>query len=142
MSLRAILVWSLAYGVLWNALGWAGNNILLEADWDAVGAQLTPDFAPPYSGVARELATLVPDFLYGFMFVWIFSRLRVANVRSAVALVLVLSLGVVITYLAMVTSGFLPWEIAAKTTALAVAIFILTAPIIAIARSKRGAQDR
>lgn len=136
MSVRSILVWSLVYGVLWNGLGWAGNNILLEADWDAIAAQLKPEFPPPYAGIGRELMTLVPDFLYAFMFVWLFSRFKDRSVGSAVSLVLIIELAVVITYLAIVTSGFLPWQIAAKTSLLALAIFVVTAPILPIA-SKR-----
>lgn len=138
MSARALAVWTLIYGVLWNALGWAGNNLLLGAAWDAAGAQATPGFSPPYAGVAREAMTLLPDFIYAFAFVWLFGRMRAQTPGGAVALIMVIWLaGAVVTYLAMVTSGFLPWLLAVETSALALVIFLATAPILPVAR-RRG----
>jgi hypothetical protein len=90
-----------------------------------------PDFTPPYAGIAREAMTLVPDLLYAFMFVWLLSRMRTQSVFAA--------LGVFVTYLAMVTSGFLPWELAVKTSLLGLVIFLTTAPILLLARSKNAA---
>ncbi|MBP6010966.1 MAG: hypothetical protein KBA31_01960 [Alphaproteobacteria bacterium] len=130
MKISAIVKWTLIYGVLWNVLGWIGNNIVLGPAWDAVGAKVTPDFTPPYSGLAREAMTLVPDFIYAFGFVWMFARMRVQTTASALSLALVLELFVIVVYLAMVTSGFLPWEIAAQTSLLALVIFLVTAPAL------------
>lgn len=139
MKAPAIVIWTLVFGVLWNGLGWAGNNILLGSAWDAVSAQLSPDFAPPYGGLTREAMTLVPDFLYAFAFVWLFAQFREQTVAASIALVAVLWIfGVVITYLAIVTSGFLPWDIAAKTSLLALAIFLVTAPILPLATRKKA----
>jgi len=120
-------------GVVWNVLGWLGNNVVLGAAWDAVNAQLVSDFAPPYSGLTREAMTLVPDFIYAFGFVWMFGQMRVQTVASSLSLALVLELFVIVVYLAMVTSGFLPWAIAVQTSMLALAIFIVTAPILPLA---------
>jgi hypothetical protein len=130
VKLGALLGWTFAYGVLWNLLGWFGNNLVLGSAWDAVNAHLVPDFAPPYSGLTREAMTLVPDFIYAFGFVWMFGQMRVQTVTSAIALAFVLELFVLVVYLAMVTSGFLPWGIAAQTSLLALAIFVATAPIL------------
>jgi hypothetical protein len=133
----ALLGWTLAYGILWNVLGWLGNNLVLGSAWDAVNAQLVPDFAPPYSGLTREAMTLVPDFIYAFGFVWVFGQMRVQTVASSIALALVLELFVLVVYLAMVTSGFLPWTVAAQTSLLALAIFVATAPILPLI-ARRG----
>jgi hypothetical protein len=133
----SVLVWTLAYGVVWNALGWAGNNLLLGAAWDAVNARLTPDFAPPYAGLAREGMTLLPDFIYAFGFVVLFGQMREQTVAAALRLALVLELFVIVVYLAMITSGFLPWQIAMKTSLLALVIFLATAPILPLASGRR-----
>lgn len=136
MKTSGLILWTLIYGVLWNALGWMGNNVLLGAAWDAVNASAAPAFQPPYQGLFREGVTLVPDFIYAFGFVWVFAHLRIQNAAAAVSLALVLELFVVVVYLAMVTAGFLPWPIAAQTSALALAIFLATAPILPLAMQK------
>lgn len=141
MKTAAIAIWTLVYGVLWNILGWAGNNVLLGSVWDAVGTQATPGFEPPYSGLAREGMTLVPDFIYAFGFVWMFAHMRTQTIASAVSLALVMELFVVVVYLAMVTSGFLPWPVAVQTSFLALVVFIVTAPILPIV-ARRGQQPK
>lgn len=141
MKLAAIVIWTLIYGVMWNILGWLGNNVLLGAAWDSVSAQATPGFEPPYSGLAREGMTLVPDFIYAFGFVWMFAQMRTQTIASAVSLALVIELFVVVVYLAMVTSGFLPWPVAVQTSVLALVIFLATAPILPMA-SRRGQQAK
>ena len=139
MKAASIVKWALIYGVVWNALGWLGNNLLLGSAWDAVSAEATPGFIPPYSGLAREGMTLVPDFIYAFGFVWLFAQMRRQTIAAAISLALVLELFVVIVYLAMVTSGFLPWLVAAQTSLLALAIFAATAPLLPImTRRERG----
>lgn len=131
MAPRQLLLWTLAFGLLWNVLGWLGNNLLLGAAWDAVGARLTPDFAAPWSGLARELVSLASDFVYAFAFVWLFARLHERTVRSAIGLVLIVWLaGAATTYLAIVNSGFLPASIAVQTGILALVIFVATAPLL------------
>ncbi|WP_135210993.1 hypothetical protein [Vitreimonas flagellata] len=139
MSTMSILVWALIYGVVWNVLGWAGNNFLLEAGWDAVGAQLSPDFAPPWSPLTRELLSFVSDFVYAFAFVWLFAHGAQKSVAHALALVFVLWVsGAVMTYLAIVNAGFLPLEIAVQTSVLALVIFLATAPILPMALAKKA----
>jgi hypothetical protein len=139
---RDLAIWTVIYGVLWNGLGWIGNNLVLASAWDAVSLNANPGFPPPYTGLAREAMTLVPDFLYAFGFVWLFAHMRVQTVVSALALALVLEIFVIITYLAMVTSGFLPWTIAVQTSLLALVIFLATAPLLPIfSRPPRKADD-
>lgn len=131
MARRQVLIWTLAFGLLWNVLGWLGNNLLLGAAWDAVGARLAPAFAPPWGGLARELMTFASDFIYAFAFVWLFARMREQTARSAIGLVLVVWLaGAATTYLAIVNSGFLPVSIAMQTGILALVIFVATAPLL------------
>jgi hypothetical protein len=140
MSLQSHIVWTLVYGLIWNALGWAGNVFLLGGAWDAAGEGLAPDFTPPWSPLTHELLTFVSDFVFAFAFVWIFARLRAQTVPAALALSVVLWLaGVVMTYLAMVNSGFLPWPITVQTSLLALTTFLVAAPLLplAMARAKK-----
>lgn len=81
--------------------------------------------------------TLVPDFIYAFGFVWVFAQMRTQTIASALFLALVLELFVVVVYLAMVTSGFLPWTVAVQTSLLALAIFLVTAPILPVTLRRR-----
>jgi len=131
MTSRQVAVWTLVFGLTWNVFGWLGNNLLLGDAWDAVGAQLAAGFAPPWGGLARELATIASDFIYAFAFVWLFARMPDRSVRSAIRLVFVIWLtGAATTYLAIVNSGFLPPAIAAQTGILALVIFVGTAPLL------------
>lgn len=131
MNTRSIVTWTLVFGLLWNALGWAGNVFLLGDAWDAAGAGLAPDFAPPWSALAHELMTFVSDFVYAFAFVWLFARGSDRTTAAAIKLVLLLWLaGAAMTYLAIVNSGFLPWAIAVQSSLLALVIFVVTAPLL------------
>jgi len=128
---RQVLLWTLAFGLLWNILGWLGNNLLLGGAWDAVGARLMPSFAVPWGGLMREIVSLASDFIYAFAFVWLFARIHGQTARSAIGLVLVIWLaGAATTYLAIVNSGFLPLSIALQTGILALVIFVVTAPLL------------
>lgn len=43
------IIWlGFAYGVLFNILGWLGNNLLLGEDWDAANAAVKAGFAAPW----------------------------------------------------------------------------------------------
>jgi hypothetical protein len=128
-------LWTLVYGVLWNGLGWAGNNFLLGEAWDIAKTDLQPNFSPPWTPLVRELMSFVSDFVYAGAFVWLFSQLRVQSATSALAVVTALWLsGAAVTYLAIVNSGFLPWPIALQSSVLALVIFVATAPFVAWAR--------
>lgn len=140
LSTRDVLLWTLVYGVLWNGLGWAGNNLLLGEAWDAAKANLQPDFSPPWPPLARELMSFASDFVYAGVFVWLFAQVRVQSTASALAIVSALWLsGAAVTYLAIVNSGFLPWQVALQSGGLALAIFVVTAPLLAW--RQRGARS-
>jgi hypothetical protein len=131
MNTRSIVTWTLVFGLLWNALGWAVNVFLLGGAWDEAGARLVPDFAPPWSALTHELLSFVSDFVYAFAFVWLFARGSDRSVASSIKLVVLLWLaGAAMTYLAIVNAGFLPWEIAVQSSLLALAIFVVTAPLL------------
>ncbi|HEU0224433.1 MAG TPA: hypothetical protein VFR29_03285 [Steroidobacteraceae bacterium] len=131
MARHQVLLGTLVFGLLWNILGWLGNNLLLGEAWDAVGERLVPSFAAPWNGLVRELVSLASDFIYAFAFVWLFARMQDRTTRSAIGLVLVIWLaGAATTYLAIVNSGFLPLSIALQTGMLALVIFVVTAPLL------------
>lgn len=128
-----VLLWTLVFGVVFNALGRLGNNILLGADWAAAGAGVKAGFAAPWPPIVREIVSLASDFIYAFAMVWVFANAREKTAGFAVKLALVIWLaGAALVYLVLVNSGFLPLMVAAKTSLLALAIFLAAAPILAL----------
>ena len=130
----ARLIWlSLAFGVVFNILGWLGNNLLLGADWDVANAGVKAGFAAPWPALMKEAVTLASDFVYAFVLVWLYANARRQTVSFAVQLSVVLWLfGVALLYLVMVNAGFLPLGVAVKTSLLALGIFAATAPALAL----------
>ncbi len=126
------IIWlGFAYGVLFNILGWMGNNLLLGEDWDAANAAVKAGFAAPWPDIVRELVTVLSDFVYAFALVWIFANARRQTAAFALMLVFALWLsGVASLYLVLVNGGFLPAGVAAKTSLLALAIFLAAAPTL------------
>lgn len=140
LSAARLLGLSLAFGVVFNLLGWLGNNLLLGEDWDAANAAVKSGFAAPWPNLVRELATLVSDFVYAFAFVWLFLNARRQTVVFAVLLAIVLwASGVALLYIVLVNGGFLPAGVAVKTSLLALVIFVAAAPVLAaLARPGSG----
>lgn len=128
-----VLLWTLVFGVVFNVLGWLGNNIVLGPDWAAASVGVKAGFAAPWPSLVREAVSLVSDFIYAFAMVWMFSNAREKTAAFAVTLAFVVWLaGAALTYLVLVNSGFLPLMIAAKTSLLALGIFLAAAPILAM----------
>ena len=126
-----ILLWTLVFGVMFNLLGWLGNNLLLGDDWDLANAGVEMGYNPPWSPLVKEIITVVSDFVFAFSIISLFAIAGKRTVGTALKLAgLVWVVGVAILYLVLVNSGFLPIDIAWKTSLLALAIFVLGAPIL------------
>ncbi len=131
VSLGRLLGVSLGLGLVFNVIGWVGNNLLLEADWDAANAGVKAGFAAPWPGLVRELVTLLSDFIYAFALVWLFASSARRSVLFAVQLAFaVWAVGVGLLYLVLVNAGFLPAGVAVKTSLLALIIFLIAAPAL------------
>ena len=131
VAARRIVWLGVAYGAVFNVLGWLGNNVLFGDDWDAVNSAVRAGFVAPWPNLVRELVTLLSDFIYAFAFVWLFASARRQTIAFAVQLAMVLwSSGVALLYLVLVNGGFLPAGIALKTSLLALAIFVAAAPTL------------
>ncbi len=121
----------MAFGLVLNILGWLGNNLWLGQLWDEAGTAMQAGFAAPWPPVVKEAISLVSDFIYAFAMVWMFAHAREKTVAFALKLALVVWLaGAALVYLVMVNSGFLPLEISVKTSLLALATFLLAAPLL------------
>ena len=124
-STGRILVVGLCFGLFFNLLGWVGNNLLLGGDWDAAAALAVNSVELPYSRLAREIVSLVPDFVYGLTMVWLYSGTVDRSTGGTASFVFVYWLATVaIVYLAVVNSKFLPWEVSVKTSLLALILFL------------------
>lgn len=146
-TISAIVAASFLVGLYLNALGWLGNAILLQEDWNGVHETIGVRPAPPYSPITRELVTLLSDFVYAFALVWIYSTAgpdRRAPWRFALELVVMLWLTTVaMTYLTLVNSGFLPPGIALKSGLWALATFLPVAAFLPLVfRSRNGFLER
>lgn len=130
----SIILWTLIFGVAFNLLGWAGNNLLLGDLWDMAGDQAKAGFAAPWPPIVKEIVTIVSDFVYAFAMVWMFANARRQTVLFAIQLSIVVWLaGAALVYLVLVNSGFLPLEVSIKTSLLALVIFVASAPFMAYA---------
>lgn len=126
-----ILLWTLVFGLIFNILGWLGNNLLLGELWDEAGVAMQPDFVAPWPPLVKEGVSLLSDFIYAFALVWIFANAKDKTLTFALKLAFVIWLaGAALVYLVMVNSGFLPLEISLKTSLLALVIFLAAAPLL------------
>lgn len=122
-STGRVVTVGLLLGLYMTTLGWLGNNLLLGDDWDRAGELAANAVVLPYPGFVREGISLVFDFVYGLCMAWLYSKTSNRSLGFSFRFAAVFWLVTVITlYVAVVNSRFLPWEIAAKTTLLALAI--------------------
>ncbi len=118
-TLGKVVLWGMLYGLFMTVVGWLGNNLLLAADWDRAAQLAANNVVLPYPRIVREIISLVFDFLHMVLLFWIFSRFQDRSFASALKLTLVFYVAtLVVTYLAIVNSGLLPWEVSLKTTLL------------------------
>lgn len=127
-----VVLWTVVAGVVLNVLGWLGNNLLLGDAWDAANEGIKAGYAPPWSAGVREAVSLVSDFIYAFALVWVIAHAAEKTVVFALKAAFVIWLaGAALTYLVLVNAGFLPTDIAIKTSLLALATFLISAPALA-----------
>jgi hypothetical protein len=127
-SLGRVIGVGLGLGLYMTVLGWLGNNLLLGADWDRAGELAANNVVLPYPDLAREIISLVFDFLYGLTMTWLYSKTSQRSLIFSAKFQAVFWLAtLVIFYVAAVNSRFVPWEVAWKTTVLGLVIAI---PII------------
>lgn len=123
-----VILWTVVFGVFLNLVGWLGNVFILGDAWDAASEGVKAGFTPPWPPLVHELLTAVSDFVYAFALVWLFANSKRQNITTALSIaVIVWFAGVVVTYLAIVNSGFLPVGIAVKTSILALTTFLVAA---------------
>jgi hypothetical protein len=121
---RVIAV-GLGLGLYMTVLGWLGNNLLLGADWDRAGQLAANNVVLPYSDLAREIVSLVFDFVFGLTMTWLYSKTSDRTTGFSLKFQAVFWLAtLVVFYAAAVNSRFVPWEVAWKTTALGLVIAI------------------
>ena len=119
-STRRVVWVGLLVGFLLNLTGWLGNNFLLGAFWDDVGASLAT--IPWRSSIWRNVISFVPDYGYGIAIAWLVVAIRPrfhSYSSTAISAGLFVALvGGIITYLAIANSGFIPWSLAFASFAL------------------------
>jgi hypothetical protein len=124
-SLGRIIGVGLGLGLYMTILGWLGNNLLLGADWDRAGELAANNVVLPYPDLAREIVSLVFDFVYGLTMTWLYSKTGDRSLAFSAKFQSVFWLATLIVfYVAAVNSRFVPWEVAWKTTLLGLVIAI------------------
>ena len=127
-SLKRIWGAGVVLGFLLNLLGWLGNAFLLRGMWKAALQQVSLVELPWRQTVWKELISLLPDFVYGVVLVWLYVRLSSAygpGIGTAIRCVgVVFVMGVFIPYLGVANSGLLPWTISMATTGWALLTFV------------------
>ncbi len=113
----------LLLGLYMTIFGWLGNNLLLGDDWDRAGELAANSVVLPYPDLAREGISLVFDFVYGLCMAWLYAKTSDRSLGFSLRFAAVFwTTSVIVFYAAAVNARFLPWDIAAKTTLLALAI--------------------
>lgn len=131
--MKRILLWTIVFGIALNILGWLGNNLVLGDLWDQANADVKAGFSAPWPDVVHEIITIVSDFIFAFVLVWVFANARRKTIAFALSLAVVIWVaGPALFYLVMVNSGFLPVEISVKTSILALTTFLITAPLLPV----------
>jgi hypothetical protein len=120
-----VIVVGLGLGLYMTVLGWLGNNLLLGADWDRAGEVAANNVVLPYPDLAREIISLLFDFVYCLTMTWLYSKTIDRSIGFSMKFQAVFWFAtLVVFYVAAVNSRFVPWEVAWKTTALGLVIVI------------------
>jgi hypothetical protein len=123
-----IVAVGLGLGLYMTVLGWLGNNLLLGADWDRASALGVNNVVLPYPALAREIISLVFDFVFCLGMTWLYAKTSDRSLSFSAKFQLVYwTVTLVVFYAAAINSRFVPWEVAVKTTVLGLTMVI---PII------------
>jgi hypothetical protein len=124
---RRLVGTGLIAGFLMNAFGWLGNQLWLGKEWDAAIAGSA--FAATRSRTLwNELASLVPDFIYGLVLAWLCALAartlgRERRVAYGVALGL-WAVAIATPLLGTANASFMPWRVTLLTSLLALVIMV------------------
>ena len=133
--MRRLVLAVLLTGLVLNLTGWAGNGFLLGGMWNAAVASAPPPMPSPFPPPWHAILQFVSDFVFAFVLCvvyrmsspgWRGSRTRLAVLCA----VLVWLGGVPMAYLGMVNGGYLPPDVSVATALLALATFVLAAPLL------------
>jgi hypothetical protein len=122
-------------GIVLNITGWAGNAFLLGQMWNEAGALAPPPMKSPFSPRTHALLQFVSDFVFAFVLCAVYRLSSTGWTRSPMQLAFLCGVvvwlgGVPMCYLGMVNGGYLPAGVSLATTALALATFLLVAPLL------------
>lgn len=124
-------------GVVLNLGGWIGNVLLLGPMWERAVAIAPPPLSSPFSPTVHAVLQFVSDFVFAFVLCLLYSLTRPGWRKSTFALAFICGIlvwlgGVPMCYLGLVNGGYLPAQVSIATSTLALATFILTAPLLPV----------
>jgi hypothetical protein len=114
-----ILKAALLNGFLLNLFGWLGNALLLRGEWNEAATVIGVMDTPNFSGLTRELLSLAPDFMYGYLSIIVYlyiAHVEGFNLKSKFfAILLSFLFSLFATYLGLVSANLLPIKISLLT---------------------------
>jgi hypothetical protein len=130
---RRILATGLLAGFLMNAFGWLGNQLWLGAEWKAALAD-SVFAATRERTVWNELASLVPDFVYGLALAWLCvlaARTLGRQRRVAYQMAFLLwAVAIATPLLGTANASLVPWRVTLLTLLLALGIMMLVSELV------------
>lgn len=114
-------------GFLLNLFGWLGNAFLLRSSWKEAATHITTMDEPNISGWPRELLTLAPDFIYGYLSVIVYfyiGQVEGFTMKSKMLAILIsFFFSLFATYLGLVSANLVPIKISLLTSLWGLATF-------------------
>ena len=128
ISTRRVILVGLLVGLVLNVLGGIGNSTLLREAWrEAVPHTPVSALSTSQLIFGTALAT-VSDFIFAIAFCWVYVAIQPRygpGISTATrAAVLIWIVGVVVFYIAEVSSGTTPLGLSVATTTLALVTFV------------------
>jgi hypothetical protein len=133
--MRRFVITVLVVGFTLNLTGWAGNVFLLGPMWDQAVAVAPPSLHSPFPPLLHSILQFVSDFVFAFVLCVVYrlasSGWRASKMQLAFLCGTIVWLGgVPMTYLGLVNGGYLPAGVSIATTLLALATFLVVAPLL------------
>lgn len=130
---RRIVSTGLLAGLLMNVFGWLGNQLWLGGEWEAAVAG-SAFAATRERTVWHEIASLMPDFVYGLALAWLvvlaartLGRQRRVAYRVAFGLWVV---AIATPLLGTANASLVPWRVTLLTLLLALGILIPVSELV------------